>query len=166
MPPNHASFLDTNEATAINAVPKFINDDVEWKNLPLGSQIFGASMMVCGGDGATIPGLTVELDYSRSIVPGQYKFKLTLFVLRGTKKLRSLQVEVIPPERVKHRENGVPIAGPHEHVGEKGFPVDEEAISFGTDYQKWFQYFLKKANITYKGKYSEPDPPNPQGALF
>lgn len=159
-------FLTNDEATAIIAMAKIVHGEMEWKNSPPGSKLYGASAVIYDSSGATIPGLTMELFYHRTIVPGQYKFIFTLFTLRGTKKLRSFQVEVIPPDRIKHRENGVPISGPHEHVAEAGFKVDEEANSFGEDHEKWFHYFLKKANITYNGKYGEPDPPDPQRGLF
>ena len=145
------TFLPLEDALAINAGAKVIRGDVEWRQMPdKNSNVFHASFVVFNQKSETIP--------------GQCKYLYTVYTLVGaTTKRRSFQVEVVPPDRIKHRENGVAVSGPHQHVAEKFFPVDDDARNLGCAHcLEWFNYFCRKTNISHEGGFFEPDPPHPQ----
>jgi hypothetical protein len=109
-------------------------------------------------NGATIPGLNVELTYRHSMVPNDCNHKMTLFLVRGARRLRTFQFEIFPASRMSHKQDGTPIYGPHQHVGEKYEPIDGASILTCADYELWMREFFGRANIAFTGKYSPPEP--------
>ena len=145
------------EARAIIAMPKAILGNVEWKNNPTGSAFFKATFVVYDENGATIPGINVELSYRHSNVANECNHKFTVFKVKGTRPLRAYQIEVYPPTRQSHRENGVAVFGPHQHIGEKYEPIAGVAALTCADYESWMQEYFGRANIKFAGNYSPPE---------
>lgn len=155
-----ASALSDEDVQAIIALPKFWHGDLDWKEDPPGSDTLFAKGNLTDADGATIPGLTVELTYLRR---GDFEFecndRFTVFKLVTTKKQRAFQVEVCPADEQSHIEpDGTKYYGPHEHVGERYQALPENHRAAGCDHQAWFYTFLTRAAITFQGDYVHPQP--------
>jgi len=149
--------ISEDEARAIIAMPKAIHGNVEWKNNPTSSAFFKATFVVYDEKGATIPGLTVELNYRHSNVANECNHKFTIFKLKGNRPLRAYQVEVYPASRQSHRENGVAVFGPHQHIGEQYEPINDVSALTCAEYAGWMRKFFGLANIKFTGTYSPPE---------
>lgn len=113
--------------------------------------------------GASIPGLTGELQYRRRPDGWECDDRFTLFQLIRSRRQRAYQIEVKPEDKISHVENGVPWFGPHEHFGDKAVQFGAVHLPPNADHQAWFWEFVGRANITFEGEYRHPDP---QGSLF
>ncbi len=67
-------------------------------------------------------------------------------------------MEVYPKERLSHRdEMGVAYFGPHQHIGERYESLLGLDNLTCADLEKWVREFLKRANISFTGKYEPPE---------
>jgi hypothetical protein len=152
--------LSEEEVNAIIDRSKAMTGDLEWNERPNESLILVAGSNLLDEVGATIPGLTVELFYRRTVVRGEYRYLFTMFQLKGNKKLRAYQIEVVPPEKQSHVEDGEIWFGPHQHFGERAAKFLNGEAVYGNDHEAWFHTFLAVAKIQFPGKYYPPEPPD------
>jgi hypothetical protein len=151
------------ETMALIGLPKTIIGDVAWQQSPTESELFTADFNFWDEAGATIPGLTLRLMYRRGIIKGECKSTFTIFKFVPP-KLRAYQLEVIPDEKIGHREAGVPWKGPHKHIGDKAVQVHPMGYRCD-DHEQWFRYFLTDAEIKHNGNWKPPQPPDAQFSL-
>ena len=156
--------IPLNDALAIIALPKTIVGDMVWQQESIDSELFTASFYLFDRSGATIPALSVELMYRRGAIKGECKATFTVFKFMPP-KLRAYQLEVIPDEKIGHREkDGTPFKGPHRHIGDKVAQVPSMGYRCD-DHEKWFAFFLEDAQIVHDGKWQPPHPPDAQYEL-
>lgn len=155
--------IPNQDALAIIGLPKTIVGDVTWLQTPPEGETFIAFFNLYDESGATIPTLSVELMYRRGTIKGECKSTFTIFKF-APPKTRAYQLEVIPEDKIGHRENGAPWKGPHKHIGDKREQVHPMGLRCD-DHDKWFAFFLKDAQITHNGKWQPPEPPDAQFTL-
>lgn len=155
MPAPNSSITE-DEIQAIISLEKFLLGDLLWKETPSGSAFSQASFNIFNLKEETIPGLTVELSYREGVIKSECKYMFTLFALRPPKKTRIYQLEVVPLNKISHKENGEKWYGPHQHFGEKAVEIPEAKYLKCGDHESWFKVFLRIANISHSGKYLPP----------
>lgn len=150
--------LTEEEITAVLAQTKIIAGDLDWSEKPTNSAFLVAGANLLDTDGATIPGLTVELHYRRgSIAPDDCKYAFIIFLFKGGKKRRLYQIDVRPKDKSSHTGENGKWFGPHQHFGERAAPFKDDLGLDCPDHEKWFRFFLKLANIQFGGKYIPPE---------
>ena len=132
--------------------------DLEWKGAPSGTAFFEAKANLLDENGATIPGLTVSLQYRRGMLIDECKFKFTIFLFRG-RPHRLYQIEVVPPNQPSHTEDGKKWYGSHQHFGPKAAKIEEAEKLGCAHHEDWFRVFLRRANVGFSGKYLPPGSP-------
>lgn len=145
--------LTEEEIAAILAQPKFIAADLDWNERPNNSNFLAATANILDENGATIPGLTMELAYRRGRIAEDCKYDFSIFSLRGNRKRRVYQINVVAPDRWAHIDGDGTWFGPHQHFGERAARIEPDPGLGCTDHEKWFRLFLKQANIQFSGKY-------------
>ncbi|WP_141440117.1 hypothetical protein [Vreelandella titanicae] len=103
--------------------------------------------------GITLPGVTIEICLRTPLVIDECKYTFTIFRLKGQKRERIYQLEVVPSEKKSH--NGPPKTyGPHVHIGDSVQEVNIDLCC--EDYQDWLAWFCEQVNLTLT--YEPPSP--------
>lgn len=148
--------LSDEEVAEAIARPKRIVDEMSWEDKPSNSHFLMWSPLLVDPDGATIPGLLVELCVRRGSIGSDCRYDFGLFQVKGARRLRAYQINVRPWNRVSHIEQGAQWYGPHEHYGEAAAKLDSH-IQFGCEHHlDWFELFLQRAKISYTGRRVAP----------
>lgn len=142
--------LTLSNAQSTIALPKYIDGNVVWINSPQNSRFFSAFFDVLNNQGETIPGLTVDIHFRKGAI-GLCNYKFGLFKFSEGKKLRAYQIEVYPPDQQSHKEIGLTLFGPHQHIGPNAETIPELAHLGCENDTDWFHEFLRRANIEHKG---------------
>ncbi|MBU9581345.1 hypothetical protein [Burkholderia multivorans] len=101
--------------------------------------------------GATIPGMTIEVETKAPLLVDACRTTATVFVLRHGAKWRVHQIEVQPAHRRSHNGPAGALYGPHEHRGDTTLPLDDVALSCQTPLDEFFAVFCKRSNISFDG---------------
>lgn len=105
--------------------------------------------------GITIPGVTIEICLRTPQVVHDCKYTFTIFRLKGQRKERIYQLEVVPAKKKSH--NGPPkIYGPHVHILDAVSSVGLDLCC--EDYQDWLAWFCAQVNLSLNS-----EPPSPFG---
>ncbi len=102
--------------------------------------------------GATIPGLTVELELKAPSLIDACKNIASIYLSRHGVKYRVYQLEVQPAAKRSHNEPGNTLYGPHQHIGDCALEYDHSKVSCSTPIDDFFRLFCAEANITFTGK--------------
>lgn len=127
---------------------KHIADDIDWKDTPNDSNYIASTDSLLDSNGASIPGLSYELSVRRGRFEDDCRFTFTVFKIKGRRQ-RAYQICVYPPEFRSHREG----PGKWWNRAEQFSPPVNLTCR---DHEKWFREFLRRAKITFGGKYLPP----------
>jgi len=106
--------------------------------------------------GATLPGLTIEIEMKAPLLVDACKHIATLFLLKGGVKYRVYQLEVQPPHKRSHNEPGNTLFGPHQHRGDEVLAYNASKVTCNTPVEALFELFCSEANISFTGKITLP----------
>ena len=135
---------------------KFMASDLEWRDSPTNSNYVAATDTLVDGTGASIPGVFYELQVRRGRYVEDCRFEYGIFKIKGGRRHRLYQINIKPPSQRSHRgQDGAWWYGPHQHFGNRAERFDPQP-AFGCDHEAWFREFLKRANISFGGKYQPP----------
>lgn len=148
--------LSEEEIAEILAIKKVMVGDLDWSEKPSNSNFLMATFTLFDEQGASIPGLTVDICVRRGRYQEDCRYEFGVFKLKGGKRLRAYQINVRARDKVSHNSEEGPWFGAHQHYGDKAIKFDPElAITCG-HHEGWFTEFLKRANIGHGGKYVPP----------
>lgn len=149
--------LTESEIRQILEMPKTMLGDLDWDESPTNSNFLSVSENLLDDTGATIPGLSAQLVVRRGRYSHDCRFDFGIFKVMGPRKLRVYQINVRPPSKRSHRNaNGTWLHGPHQHFGERAETFEPPLTLGCEDHEKWFGEFLKRAKISFGGKYLPP----------
>ncbi|WP_354684414.1 hypothetical protein [Cupriavidus necator] len=144
--------LPRNEAEPLIALRKFVGSDLHLQPRKNHAGYVSGAARPEDEFGATLPGLTVELELKAPLLVDACKHIVTLFLLKNGVKYRVYQFEVQPPSKRSHNEPGNAIFGPHEHRGDEVIAYDRAEVHCGTPVETLFELFCSEANISFTGK--------------
>jgi hypothetical protein len=147
--------LSEEEIDEIVSMPKFVTDDLEWRDSPTNSNYIAATDTLLDSTGASIPGVFYELQVRRGRYVEECRFEFGVFKLKAGKRYRVYQINVTPSGKRSHKSAEGWWYGPHEHFGHRAHRFDPP-LAHGCDHEAWFREFLKRANIRFTGKYLPP----------
>ncbi|KVF97004.1 hypothetical protein WJ21_16680 [Burkholderia vietnamiensis] len=142
--------LSRAEAEPLIAVAKILRGDIDLKPRKNHAGYLLAIVRPEDELGATLPGMTVEVETKAPLVIDACRTTATLFVLRHGVKWRVHQIEVQPQHRRTHNGPSGPIYGPHEHRGDETLRL-VESLSCQTPLDELFALFCKRSNISFDG---------------
>lgn len=145
--------LTEEEIAEFLAMPKFMDEDLNWRKESAHSAIAWTAAPLLTEQGATISGHMVDIEYRHSRYKDECKYTFTIFRLHP-RRTRLYQIEVVPPDHKSYVANGKSVYGPHQHFGERHAPLDEKFSC--AQHEEWFRVFLRRANIGFSGKYFPP----------
>ena len=128
------------------AQAKHVAQDLRWapRSNHAGHQVCSAPVFDDGG--VAIPGLSVSLEVRAPLVAASCLYQFTLFKLLHGQRRRVYQLEVVPAHKLSHREPGVELYGPHEHVAEATQAVQDPAVHCG-DWAACYEWFRRRCNL-------------------
>lgn len=150
-----AQGLSEAEIAEIVAMEKFMTEDLDWRDSPTNSNYLAATDTLLDNTGASIPGVSYELQVRRGRYTEDCRFELGVFRLKGGKRHRVYQINVCPENKRSHKGPEGWWYGPHQHFGNRAQRF-EPPVHLGCDHAAWFKEFLKRANIRFSGKYLPP----------
>jgi hypothetical protein len=148
--------LPQHEAEPLIARTKYVPGNLNLQPRKNHAGYVSASTRADDDTGATIPGLTIEIELKAPLLVDVCKHIVSIYLLRGGIKWRVYQIEVQPPGKRSHNEPGNAVYGPHEHIGDKVAPYAGTPISCATTLDELFEIFCLKANISFTGKIIQP----------
>jgi hypothetical protein len=98
------------------------------------------------GTGASIPGLTLQLELRTPTIVNDCLFTFSIFQRFGTTRRRIYQLEICPGDKLSHNGEET-IYGPHEHTPDGEVRAVRES---GVDCENWsagLAWFLSRTNI-------------------
>ncbi|MGS1060563.1 hypothetical protein [Burkholderia glumae] len=137
------------EAESHIATAKYIHGDIELK--PRKNHAGYQLAVVRPEDelGATLPGLTVEVETKAPLMVDACRTTVSLFLLHQGVKWRVHQIEVQPSSKRSHNGSGGALYGPHEHRGDEVLAI--EGLSCETPLANLFALFCERSNIKFDG---------------
>lgn len=103
--------------------------------------------------GATLPGLTMQLEIRRPLIVNRWQFEFGLFLLQDGHRKRVYQLHSSPLDHRSHNDKNGAIYGPHEHVGDS---VTAVMMSTPDDPASVFALYCKRINLIYTGQIEFP----------
>ncbi|WP_246326971.1 hypothetical protein [Burkholderia guangdongensis] len=143
--------LSRAEAERLIAMKKILRGDVELKARKNHAGYLLAILRPEDDLGATLPGMTVEIETKAPLIIDACRTTATLFVLRQGVKWRVHQIEVQPTHKRSHNAPGGPLYGPHEHRGDETLALEDVTLSCQTPLEEFFAVFCKRSNISFDG---------------
>lgn len=140
------------EAENLIALAKVVNVDLALSPRKNHAGYLIASARVEDEFGATIPGMTVEIEAKAPLLIDACRNTVSLFVLRRAVKWRVHQIEIQPSGKRSHNELGKTIYGPHEHRGDKAQPLHDTNVSCDTSLGDLFALLCLRSNISFNGR--------------
>lgn len=107
--------------------------------------------------GATIPGLTVELELKAPSLIDACKNIASIYLSRHGVKYRVYQLEVQPAAKRSHNEPGNTLYGPHQHIGDCALEYDHSKVSCSTPIDDFLGYSAQKRTSLSPGRSSFHD---------
>jgi len=147
--------LELDKAKPIIDLPKFCNQNLVWGTKANQNSFLQATSALDDAEGATIPGLTIQLEVKKPILVATYHFELGLFKLshNGIRE-RVYQLNVTPMHRRSHNDKKHPIYGPHIHHGcDLTFAASK---SLGDDLNKAFELYCADINLSFTANLNSP----------
>jgi hypothetical protein len=142
------------EAELLCHIPKFCAANLTWGTKSNQANLLVATSALEDSEGATIPGLTLQLEIKKAIVTTRYQYELGLFKLIKGVRVRAYQLNVTPPDRRSHNGPEGRIYGPHQHFGTKH--VDAVADNGFEDFVRAFDFYCKTINLVFTGNLNSP----------
>jgi hypothetical protein len=105
--------------------------------------------------GATIPGLTLQLEMKKPIVVDRCLYELGMFVLKGGRRYRAFQLHISPPDKRSHNDPSGPLYGAHVHRGGAVYNVDDPRAMCG-NIDGAFAIYCESVNLTFTGTLNSP----------
>jgi hypothetical protein len=143
------------EIVEILAMDKFVVDDLDWQDSPTNSNYIAATDSLLDHDGASIPGLSYELQVRRGRYADDCRFAFCVFKIKGGRRQLIYRIDVMPEDKRSHKGPEGWWYGPHQHFGLRAEPFNPP-LRLGCNHEAWFREFLKRANISFSGKYLPP----------
>ncbi|HDR8933001.1 hypothetical protein [Burkholderia vietnamiensis] len=143
--------LSRAEAEPLIAIKKVLHGDIELKARKNHAGYLLAMLRPEDELGATLPGMTIELETKAALLVDACRTTATLFVLRQGVKWRVHQIEVQPSHKRSHNSPSGPLYGPHEHRGDATLPLEDVTLSCQTPLDELFAVFCKRSNISFDG---------------
>ncbi len=140
------------EAEKLIAIAKVLNGNLELTPRKNHVGYLIASARVEDEFGATIPGMTVELEAKAPLLIDACRNTVSVFVLRKAVKWRVHQIEIQPVGKRTHNEPGNTIYGPHEHRGDKAQGLQGYNVSCDTSLSDLFAILCERSNICFSGR--------------
>ncbi|WP_244135787.1 hypothetical protein [Burkholderia seminalis] len=140
------------EAEPLIAMQKILRGDIELHPRKNHAGYYHAILRPEDELGATMPGMTIEVETKAPLLIDACRTTATLFLLRQGVKWRVHQIEVQPPHKRTHNGTSGPLYGPHEHRGDATFPLEGMALSCQTPLDEFFAVFCKRSNISFDGR--------------
>lgn len=149
------SDLPKHLADSLINVPKFCTGEIEWLERMNHAGRLISTCVLEDDTGATIPGLTMQLEIKRAVVVDRCLYEFGLFLLEKGVRRRVYQLNVTPSNKLSH--NGVtgPIYGPHEHFGDEAIATHHPDIECGK-VEAAFAHYCARINLRYSGKFRSP----------
>jgi hypothetical protein len=146
--------VEKSAAEKLLELPKFCSAKLTWGEKKNHAGLLIATAALDDETGATIPGLTLQLEIKKAILVERFQFELGLFILVKGVRTRVYQLNVTPLDRKSHNDPVNPIYGPHQHIGSRhAEPV--QRLQSG-DFAEAFCFFCTKTNITFTGSLNLP----------
>ncbi|HDR9087172.1 TPA: hypothetical protein QDB10_003085 [Burkholderia vietnamiensis] len=143
--------LSRAEAEPLIAMKKVLRGDIELKARKNHAGYLMAMLRPEDELGATLPGMTIELETKAALLVDACRTTATLFVLRQGVKWRVHQIEVQPRHKRSHNGPSGPLYGPHEHRGDETLPLEDVTLSCQTPLDELFAVFCKSSNMSFDG---------------
>ncbi|KKL34010.1 hypothetical protein WR30_26110 [Burkholderia contaminans FFH2055] len=143
--------LSRAEAEPLIAMTKILRANVELKARKNHAGYLLAVLRPEDELGATLPGMTVEVETKAAMLVDACRTTATLFVLRQGVKWRVHQIEVQPAHKRSHNGKTGVLYGPHEHRGDETLALDDVALSCQTPLDELFAVFCTRSNISFDG---------------
>jgi hypothetical protein len=142
-------------AEALMALPKICGADLSWSERGNHAGHLVATAALEDETGATIPGLTLQLEIKKPILVDRCLYELGVFILDAGVRRRAYQLNVCPPDKRSHNGPTVPLYGPHEHIGTTVLPVADPQAACG-NFEGAFALYCARINLTFTGKLNSP----------
>ena len=139
------------EAEPLIALKKILRGDIELKARKNHAGYLQAILRPEDDLGATVPGMTIEVETKAPLLVDACRTTATLFVLRQGVKWRVHQIEVQPPHKRTHNGVGGALYGPHAHRGDATLPLEDVTLSCQTPLDEFFAVFCERSNISFDG---------------
>lgn len=149
------SDLPKHLAVSLLNAPKFCAGEIEWVERTNHAGRLISTSVLEDDTGATIPGLTMQLEIKRPVVVDRCLYEFGLFLLEKGVRRRVYQLNVTPANKLSH--NGVtgPIYGPHEHIGDEAVALQQSDIECGK-VEAAFAHYCTRINLRYSRQFRSP----------
>ena len=138
--------IDEAASRAIAGTPKSAADELLWAERKNHVTHKFCISVLTDASGATIPGLTLVFEVKAPIHVNACLYQFTVLKLTHGLRQRAYQLEVLPREKCGHRGLSGAINGPHEHVGEAVYAVDDPTVSC-MDWAGCLAWFCTRCNL-------------------
>lgn len=149
------SDVSHDQALQLMAMPKLCSASLAWSQRDNHVGLLLASAQPEDETGAILPGLTLQLEIKRPIVVDRCLYELGLFLLEHGVRRRVYQLNVSPANKRSHNGPLGPMYGPHEHVGNRVYPIDDPDVACGR-LDVAFDFFCRRINLTFSGILNSP----------
>ncbi|MCI2809357.1 hypothetical protein [Eoetvoesiella caeni] len=142
-------------ASELMRTAKFANLSLSWAERNNHKGLLIASFQVEDETGAYSAGVTVRLEIKKPIVVERCLYEFGLFKLHNGASRRAYQLNVTPFDKVSHNALLGPILGPHEHIGDAVYAVNEKGVQCG-NLDVAFNFFCERINLQFTGAFNSP----------
>lgn len=143
------------EATLLCQSAKYCSANLTWDVKRNHAGILIATSNLDDREGATIAGLTLQLEIKKAIVTERYQYELGLFQLIKSVRTRAYQLNVTPLDKKSHISINGNIYGPHEHYGHNEVIAIVDPILDG-NFKKAFELYCSRINLIFTGNLNPP----------
>lgn len=150
-----AAELSEEEIAKLVAMEKFIAEDIDWKDIPNNSNYLAATDSLLDSTGASIPGLSYELQVRKGRYKNDCSYEFCIFLVKGGRRHPVYRIDAVPSAKRSHKGQDGWWRGAHEHYGNRAARFDPD-VQHECDHEAWFKEFLDRANIQFSGKYLPP----------
>jgi len=133
--------------------PKFCAAALHFQQKPNQGNLLIATCALEDDTGATLPGLTLQLEIRRPLIVDRWQFEFGLFLLQDGHRKRVYQLHSSPSDKRSHNAKDGPLYGPHEHIGDS---VTAVVLTDSADPASVFALYCKRINLIYTGKIEFP----------
>lgn len=143
----HESCLTAHESMKEMSIKKFYSDELNWVEKKNNGRFIQINFKPKDAKNITscVPDQIIIFDYTPMKHIKAHKYLFTLFKVKDNTKQRAYQIEIRPRNRKASTHNGVVIYGPHEHLGDDVFQLDE-GIDVD-DFDTWLSIFCDKVKL-------------------
>jgi hypothetical protein len=150
-----SSDLPEDEARHWISLTKVCGANLAWLERPNHAGHLIATAALEDETGATIPGLTLQIEVKKPVMVDRCLYEVGMFALEAGHRRRAYQLNVCPRDKRSHNGATEPIYGPHEHIGTLVVPVSDIRASCG-NVQGVFTLFCERINLIFTGNLNSP----------